>query len=177
MREKRGLDYLTYGAAVAALYCALSLVLPMLSFGAVQMRFGEALTVLPAVSSVFILPLTLGCALTNTIGFFMGTNPFFFDILIGSTATLIAAYLSWALRNIKLFKLPLLSFFMPVIVNAFIIGGELSFIQTGGFTFTAFLLNSASVGLGQLVPCMLLGPALYLGLNKYKKYIGFLDRQ
>lgn len=50
--ENRKLKRMVVGALLAAVYAVLALVLPMASFGPVQFRFSEALTLLPVFSPV-----------------------------------------------------------------------------------------------------------------------------
>ena len=45
--KNKGTHFLVQGAAIAAVYVVLTLVFAPLSFGEVQIRFSEALTVLP----------------------------------------------------------------------------------------------------------------------------------
>ena len=77
-------------AVLAAAYCAVSLALAPLSFGAVQMRVSEAFTLLPVFSPAAIWGVTLGCALSNALGSSMGL----IDVVFGTSATLIAALMS-----------------------------------------------------------------------------------
>ena len=59
-------------AVIAALYAAVSLALAPLSFGPVQIRIAEAMTLLPVLFPEAIAGVTLGCFLTNLIGAIMG---------------------------------------------------------------------------------------------------------
>lgn len=156
---------LVYTAMIAALYTALCLALAPFSFGVVQVRAAEALTLLPVFSPIGVWGVTLGCALSNLVGFFTGANILgYMDILFGTLATLAAAMLTRKLRNIRFFGLPVLSALPPVLVNAVVIGGELAFITAPGESFgRMFLVNAAYVGVGQLIACVALGlPLVYL---------------
>ncbi len=157
-------------ALIAAIYTALSLGLAPLSFGTVQFRISEALTLLPVFSPSYIIGVTLGCFLTNLLGFFMGVNILgSLDIIFGTSATLIAAVLTYYLRNLKIKGLPVLSAVPPILVNAFIIGGELTFLIAGGFDFTVFTLQAISVGAGQVGSCLVLGLLLVNLIEKNQK--------
>ena len=59
---------LCWQALIAALYVALTFAVPVLSFGMLQLRLSEALTVLPIIYPPATLGLTVGCALANLIG-------------------------------------------------------------------------------------------------------------
>ncbi len=137
---------LVYGAAIAAIYSALAILLAPISFGAFQVRIAEALTVLPAVTPAAIWGLFTGCLIANI--FTGGIS----DIIFGSLTTLLAGYLSYKLRKNKwLVPLP------PVLLNAVVVGGYLTYSYGG-----VLLLNMLTVGLGQLVSCYLLGMPLLM---------------
>lgn len=154
-------------AMIAALYTVLCVALAPLSYGMVQIRAAEALTLLPVFSPVAIWGVTLGCALSNLIGFLTGANILgFLDVFFGTAATLAAAFLSWKLRNVRVWRLPVLSAIPPVLVNALVIGLELTVLEAGGFHAGIFLLNAAYVGLGQAAACFGLGLPLAYILEK-----------
>lgn len=154
-------------AMIAAVYCAISICLLPLSFGAVQVRVSEALTLLPVFSPVAVWGVTLGCALTNAIGFAMGVNIIgVLDILFGTVATLLAALLSWKWRKIRFFGVPVLASIPPVLLNAVIIGGELTYVMSGGWNTGIFLVNALQVGAGQLLSCCVLGLLMVWAFEK-----------
>ena len=96
-RQTPNIRRMVVAAMIAAVYCAVSLLLLPLSFGAVQVRVSEALTLLPVLSPDAIVGVTLGCALTNALGSSMGL----IDVVVGTSATLISALMSWALRKAR----------------------------------------------------------------------------
>ena len=154
-------------AMVAALYFALSLPFMTLIFGPVQLRISEAFTLLPVFSATPIAGLTLGCVLVNAFGAFTNANilgPL--DIVFGSAATLLAAFLTYHLRNVRFKNLPLLSALMPVLTNGIIIGLELTFVMSGGFSLPVFLINAGQVALGEAVACFVLGLPMVRALEK-----------
>lgn len=159
---------LASAAMIAALYTALCLALAPVSYGVIQFRIAEALTILPVFSPVGIWGVTAGCLLSNLAGFFTGANILgFLDIFFGAAATCIAALLSYRLRHFRLFGLPVWSSLPPVAVNAVVIGAELACLLAPGEGFAAaFILNAAYVGLGQLVACTGLGLPLALLLER-----------
>lgn len=152
------------GAMIAALYTALCLVLSPLSYGIVQVRAAEALTLLPVFSPAAIFGVSVGCVLSNLIGFFLGFNMLgILDVFFGTAATLLAAILSWKLRGIKIGSFPVASALPPVICNALIIGLELTILEVGSFVPTVFAMNALSVGIGQSIACFGLGlPLVWL---------------
>ncbi len=154
-------------AVIAAIYTVISLALAPISFGAIQIRIAEALTLLPALSFLGVYGVTLGCFITNLVGVFTGVNILgFWDVIFGTLATLIAALLTYKFRKIRFNGYPILSAFMPVVVNAVIIGAELTFILAPSFTLGYFTLFALEVGIGEFLSCFILGLPL---LKRFEK--------
>jgi uncharacterized membrane protein len=152
---------------IAALYTALCLALSPISYGMVQVRVAEALTLLPVFSPIAIWGVTLGCALSNLAGFMTGANILgFLDVFFGTAATLAAAIASYRLRNVKTLGLPVLSAIPPVVLNAVVIGAELTVLETGGFTPAVFAVNALYIAAGQAISCIALGLPLVYVLGK-----------
>ena len=83
-------------AMIAAIYTAVSLVLAPISYGNIQVRIAEALTMLPLIYQPAIAGVTLGCFLTNMLGAILGFNPTgILDSIIGTTATFLASYYTY----------------------------------------------------------------------------------
>lgn len=171
--KNKALKNLTAAALIAALYAALTLIVAPLSFGAVQIRLSEALAVLPAVCPPAVWGLSLGCFLSNILGFFMGANPIgIIDSAVGTVATFLAAvstyYIGKAVKGKALLWLAPLP---PVIFNGVIIGLEISFLFLKDASPLAVLLSCVYVALGELVACYVGGTILLKSSNKYfKKY-------
>lgn len=151
---------LVEGSVIAALYTALSLCLAPLSFGPLQIRVAEALTLLPVYTPAAVAGLTLGCALTNGIGLAMGANiAGAWDILFGTLATLLAAVLTRRLGRITWRNLPLAAALPPVVINGVVVGLELTLTAFAGFSWPTFALCAGQIMAGQLVAC---GGGLFL---------------
>lgn len=140
---------LSISGLVAAAYVVATLLFAPLSYGYVQVRISEALSVLPFILPESVLGLFVGCLFANLIGGFG-----LLDVLLGSGATLLAGAISVTMPTAWLAALP------PVIVNALVVGGYLSFILD-----VPFLLCAMYVGVGQAVACYLLGVPLVLLLR------------
>lgn len=146
--------FMVESALIAALYAALTYFGNIfgLSYGPIQLRFSEVLTVLPAFTPAGIVGLTVGCFLANIASF----NPL--DMLFGTAATLLAAVLTYLFRKIRLGKIPFLSLLPPIFVNGIIIGAELCFFWTeGAASWPTFFTMGASVALGEAVVLFLFG--------------------
>lgn len=145
---------LVESGAIAALYAALSLCLAPLSFGPLQIRVAEALTLLPVYTPSAVAGLTLGCALTNGVGLALGANiAGAWDILFGTLATLAAALLTRCLRRITVRGLPLPAALPPVLLNGVVVGLELTLIAFGGFSWPTYALCAGQIMAGQLIAC------------------------
>lgn len=155
---------------VAALYTVVSLVLAPVSYGAVQFRLSEALTLLAVFSPTMVVGVTLGCGVSNLLGFLLGYNLIILDVVFGTLATGIAGVLSYKLRGFRLKGYPYLSVLPPVLINAIVIGAEITFLSTINiFSVPKVLaINMAYIGLSQIIPCMVLGPILIIVLEKTK---------
>ncbi len=152
---------LVYSAMIAAAYCVLTLCLAPISFGAVQFRLSEALTLLAVLSPSYIMGLSLGCALSNAIGLAMGVNLLgALDIVFGTLATLLAAVCSYLCRNVRIKKFPVLSAIFPAIFNGVIIGAEICIVLLNKFSFAIFLFEFLGIAIPELFVCLTLG--LYL---------------
>ena len=139
-------------AMIAAIYTALSLALAPFTYGNIQVRIAEALTLLPLIYQPSIWGVTLGCFLTNLIGAIMGFNPTgIMDSVIGTTATLLAALCTYKFRDRKVGNVPVLSILMPVIFNFFFIGAELGYLLFPDNIIVGSLICGAEVAVGELI--------------------------
>lgn len=148
---------LCFSAVIAALYAVLTLCLPVPSYGGIQIRFAEALTVLPFFFPEAIPGLAVGCFIANLLG-----SPYALDWIFGTLATLLAALWTSRLRRKWLAPLP------PVVCNVVIVGAQIAWSETGfGDAFLgAWAWNGFTVGLGELVCCYILGMLLLHYLPK-----------
>lgn len=144
-----------YGIIIAT-YTAISLLLGSFSFGMAQIRIAELLLILCLYSKKFIIPVTLGCFVTNLIGIINGLNPLVIDLIIGTLATLLSGYFVYYFRNIKTFNKPIISLVIPVLINGVMIGIELAFY----FPINILLLI-CYVALGEFISVTILGLLLY----------------
>lgn len=159
MKNKKVL-YLTQAAVIAALYVVLTLLANALGLAnyAIQVRFSEALTILPFFTPAAIPGLFVGCLLSNVL-----TGCVIWDIIFGSLATLIGAVATRLLRKNKwLAPVP------PIVANIIIMPFVLAYAYhfEGGIPY--FMLT---IGIGEVISCGVLGMLLLFALQKNKKYI------
>ena len=144
---------LARGAVIAALYTALTLLLAPLSYGEVQIRFSEALTLLPLLMPEAVPALFVGCLLSNILG---GCT--IFDIVFGSLATLLAALCTRRLR--AHFWLAAL---MPVLFNGLVVGAVVHYCYSPVIPLPLCML---SVAAGEAVSCLVAGPLFIRVMRK-----------
>ena len=167
MKEQTKTSRLVTGAMIAALYTALCIALAPISFGLVQFRVAETLTILPVLTPLAIPGLTVGCALSNLIGFAMGTNIIgFADVFFGTFATFLAALLSRSLRHVKIKGLPILAPLPPILINAVIVGAELTYATTGTLATPVYWAIALQTAAEQFIPCYVFGLVLYWVLER-----------
>ena len=152
---------LTLAAVIAALYAAITLVFAPVSYGPVQFRVSEALTLLPLFFPQAIPGLTLGCLIANLLG-----SATVWDVVFGTLATLLAAMVTRRLR-----KNIWLAAAAPVIANAVIIGLVLHFTLADALLIPTMV----SVGLGEAAVVYVLGVPMMLALRRSPQVMQFAD--
>ena len=156
---------ITRVGVVAGLYAVITLVLGSISYGQIQFRISEVMTLLPLFGKEYILSLTIGCFLANVIG------PYGLpDIILGTLATFISVYLVYLtgklMKNKKGYII--IASLWPTIVNAIIIGG----VMLNGLFKLPLILSILQVGFGQFVVITIIGVPLFRFLNnKYSKLL------
>ena len=146
------IHYLVRMALVAAIYTTINILFAPISYGPIQFRIAEALTVLPFIDRAAIGGLFLGCILGNLWG---GLG--IVDILGGSTFTLIAAVLTFKMKKSIWAPLP------PVVLNSLGVSLYLHLLFK-----IPYWLSVSYIFLGQFLSCYLLGYPLLLMLLKRK---------
>jgi len=86
--KKINIQVIARAALIAALYFVLTSFLPAISYGPIQVRISEALTLLPALMPISAtLGLFIGCFLANLYGMVISITGIY-DVIFGSLATL-----------------------------------------------------------------------------------------
>ncbi len=181
--NNRKVTYLVHAAMIAALYVVLTLLANALGIASssIQVRFSEALTVLPFFSSAAIPGLYVGCLLANIV---IGSAlP---DIVFGPLPTLLGAIGTWLLgkayhsqnppagasmtagafagqkpfKKRQLYKW--LSPVPPIIANAVIIPPVLKY----AYGIVPVWLSVITVGIGEIISCGVFGLILLFALQK-----------
>ena len=155
---------LTLAAMVAALYAVLSYFANIfgLSFGVIQFRMSEALTVLPFLFPATAPGLTLGCLITNLLSPY---GPI--DMVMGTLATAIAAWLTVKMPRWYLAALP------PILVNMAILAPMWSWAEVGAINdafWAVCAFNAGTFAIGETAVCYILGTVLLLALPKIRYF-------
>ena len=158
--KNKNVSIITVGAMTAALYVVLTLVANAFGLAnyAIQVRFSEALTILPYFTPAAIPGLFVGCILSNLI---TGCMPL--DVLFGSLATLLGALGTYSLRKCK-WTAPV----PPIIANTIIVPFVLAYVYHFEGSIPYFMVT---VGIGEIISCGVLGMILLNVLDKYKDKI------
>ena len=150
--KKADVHALALGGVIAALYVALTLAFEPISFGPLQLRVAEALTILPLFTGAAVPGLFLGCLLANLLG-----GAIVWDVIFGSLATLLGAVGGYLLRkNRWLVPLP------AIVANAIIVPLVLRYGY--GITDPALGLMVLYITGGEILGCYVLGQLLAAAL-------------
>ena len=175
MRNKNVL-FITQAAAIAALYVVLTLLANALGLAnyAVQVRFSEALTILPFFTPAAIPGLFVGCIIANTL-----TGCMLLDTIFGSLATLVGALFTYYIahgfkkpsdpgyyKNSKISRW--LCPIPPIVANVIVVPPVLIYVYHMEGTLPLFMLT---VGAGEVISCFVLGMILLFALEPRKNAI------
>lgn len=157
--KKEGLFFARAGI-IGALYFILTVVFLPISYGPIQIRISECLSVLPLFYSEAVIGLTVGCLIANIFG-----NGIL-DVVFGTLATLVASILTYIVgKKFKGFIKLILGFIPPVIVNALFV--PLTFLTLLELK-ELYFISSIQVFIGQALSVCALGSVVYFALNKKK---------
>lgn len=132
-------------AIVAALYVVLTVGLAPLSYGNIQFRVSEVLTLFAFINPMYIPGLVIGCIISNLF------SPLgIIDVVVGSFATFISLYCMTKTKNIFVASL------FPVIFNGIFVGLELYYLFS-----LPLLLTMAQVAIGEFVVVSICGVAMF----------------
>lgn len=158
MKNKKN-AFMTQAAMIAAIYVVLTFLFAPFSFGQIQVRIAESLTILPLFTPAAIPGLFIGCLIGNILG-----GAILPDIIFGSLATLIGALFTYLLRKQNKY----LGVVPPIVSNTLII----PFVLHYGYGINLpvpFLM--LTIGIGEVISCGVLGMIIYFALRKYRNIL------
>ena len=160
MKKTSNIMSLVTAAMIAALYVVLSFAIAAfgLASGAIQVRVSEALTILPYFTASAIPGLTIGCLLFNLL-----SGAAILDVIFGTVATLIGAIVSYIIGKAakRISRMKFLVPVPPILANAFIVPWVL---KTAYGLEDAYWYLVATVGIGEIISCGVLGMVLLFAL-------------
>lgn len=154
-------------ALVAAVYAALTMSLAPISYGQIQFRLSEVLTLLAFIDPLFIPGLVIGCVLAN-----LASPLGVIDIAAGSFATLLAVnaiYLTRKYMGDNLKALFIASLW-PVVFNGLIVGAMLTYLFQ-----MPFALSALYVAAGEFAVVSVLGVAVFKPLMSNNFVMNILE--
>lgn len=168
--RKHSVRELTLAAMVAAMYAVMGYFGHVfgLTFGPVQFRFAEALTLLPFLFPAATPGLFVGCLITNLLSPY---GPL--DLVVGSVATLLAALWTQRVKNRWVAPVP------AILCNAVLVGFTIAWSESGGNAETllaAWVFQGGKLAVEEGLVCYVLGEFLLSALMKMKLGPKFLDR-
>ena len=98
MKKSNKVTFLTQAAVIAAIYVVLTIIFAPFSFGEVQVRISEALTILPFFTPAAIPGLFVGCIIANLLGGAIPVDIIFGSIAIGFLGCVFGLVLSYLLN-------------------------------------------------------------------------------
>ena len=149
---------MTQAAMIAAIYVVLTMIANAMGLAsyAIQIRFSEALTILPFFTIAAVPGVTIGCLISNILA--GGALP---DILFGTIATLLGAIGTYCLRKKSKWLAPI----PPIVANAIIIPPVLYY----AYGIAPVWFSFVTVTIGEIICCGVMGMALLFTLMKYRK--------
>jgi len=123
---------ITRGAMITGLYIVITYILAPVSFGPLQFRLAEALTVLPILYPEAVPALFLGVMLANIIG---GLG--MVDIIGGSLVTLLAAAVTYK------FRFSFIAYLSPIVFNGVLVSLYLSVLFEIPYWITALQITAS----------------------------------
>lgn len=150
---------ITEAALIAALYVVLTYLANALGLAnsAVQVRFSEALTILPFFTAAAIPGLAIGCLLSNIL-----TGCALADIIFGTIATLIGAVLTYQISKFTFKGKKWMAPLPPILANTIIV----PFVLKYAYGVEPLWFSFLTVGAGEIISCGILGMILLLALEK-----------
>ena len=157
--NKKRIRFVVFNGIIAALYVVLTYFLAPISYGPIQARVAEIMTVFPIFSWSTIPGLTVGCLISNLIN---PENLGPVDIIGGTVATLLAGITSYLIGK----KNKWLGIIPPVVFNGVIVGGYLPFLLFDTVTVQSVLITMLTVAGGEAVVLIVLGLPLVTLIEK-----------
>jgi len=149
----------------AAVYAALTVLLPIPAYGDIQCRLSESLCLLAFLNPVFAPGIILGCFIANLF------SPIGLpDVVFGTLASALSM-----LGVVKYSKNLFTASLWPVVVNGLVIGAMILFFFTEPpHTVVKYITFAATVMLGQFAAVSVAGVAVFSRVSKNKRLMALI---
>lgn len=144
-------------AMIAALYAALTWAIPSLSYGPIQFRVSEILTLLAFFNPQYVVGLTVGCAIANIF-----SSLGIIDIFVGTLASFLALFAMTKIKNIWIASL------MPAL-SAVLIGFEIVLVSPNP-SIISFFVITGQIMISQLIVVTVIGVPVFKALMKNNEF-------
>ena len=152
---------MTVISLAAAIYVAITLSFSYLSYGQIQVRFSEAMTLLVFLNPIFAPGIVLGCFIANL---FSSVNPVL-DSIFGTLHSAVSVFfIAKFSKNLFIASLWPTAF-------SFIIGFMIILAIGEVWNFTAFATITGTVMIGQFIAVTVIGYPLFRLLMKNEKFM------
>jgi len=149
----------------AAIYAALTVLLPIPAYGPIQCRLSEVMNLLAFVNPAFAPGIILGCFIANL---FSTVNPVL-DCIVGTAATALSM-----LFIVKFSKNLLIASLWPTLYNGVLVGAMIFFTAGIPLTLINFLSMMFSVMVGEFLAMTVAGYCLFRLLMRNEKLVAYL---
>lgn len=160
MKNRNQILFITKSGIIAAIYAVLTLFLPVASYGPIQFRFSEILTMLAFYNPAFVPGLSIGAFLAN-----LGSPYGFLDIFFGTLSSVLALICMSKIKNRWFAGL------MPAIFTPLIVGGLISYFIG---EWVAFFPNFLYLFISQFVIVTIAGVLVFKLLEKQDFFQEFI---
>lgn len=159
--RNRKIGYITRGALVSALYVGLTFLCNAIGLanGPIQLRLSEALCILPFFMPSAVPGLFIGCLIANLV-----TSAAVWDVIFGSLATLVGAFVASKIKNKWLVPIP------TVIANTVVVPVVILFCYTAkeSWSLQTYFITALGVFTGEVLSAYVLGMILFFALDRHK---------
>lgn len=155
----KDVNFLIKSAVIAAIYAVLTLMLPILSYSSIQLRFSEIMVLLVFYNRRFIPGLVLGCMLAN-----LASPIAIFDVIFGSLASYISFRFMTRQKNLFIASLfQVASMIIPALLTYFLLD------STG-----AFIIMLLQFMASEFIVVSILGVSVFKVLEKNKGFMTYI---
>ena len=160
-KNQNQLLFIIKSGIIAAIYAVLTMLIPVASYGPVQFRFSEILTLLAFYNPAFVPGLSIGALLSN-----LGSPYGFLDVFFGTLSSVLALIAMSKVKNLWVAGL------MPAIFTPVIVGALIAYFMGH---WLAFFPNFLYLFISQFVIVTIAGVIVFKILEEKKFFKDFVN--